>query len=58
MESQLETNTPTADYMNFFEFQVTPEDEQQIRNLPKLPAICQFLAIFKSVLRINMNSSY
>ena len=42
-------------YMNFFEYEVTPEDIQELRNQPKLVAICQFMGIFKNVLRLNLN---
>ena len=46
------------DYQNNlspFQFEVTPQEEEELRNLPKLPAICQFMAIFKNVLKLNMN---
>ena len=41
--------------MNFFEFEVSPEQELELRNQPKLVYICQFMGIFKNVLRLNLN---
>ena len=38
-----------------FEFEVTPREEEELRRLPKLPAVCQFMAIFKNVLKLNVN---
>lgn len=46
-----------SDYQNIYDFEVTPEDEHLVKNLPKVPAICQFMIIFKNVLKLNTNLS-
>jgi hypothetical protein len=51
----MDTNNSTPSYMNYFEYEVSPEEEVELRNQPKLVFICQFLGIFKNVLRLNLN---
>ena len=41
---------------NIYEFEVTVEDEHLVKNLPKLPAVCQFMSLFKNVLKINISN--
>jgi hypothetical protein len=55
MDTSTQYSTPA--YMNFFEFEVTPEEEHELRNQPKLIFVCQFMGIFKNVLRLNLNRS-
>ena len=44
-----------SDLQNIYEYEVAPEDEHMVKNLPKVAAICQFMSIFKNVLKINGN---
>ena len=44
-------------YKNIYDFEVTPEEEHALRNLPKLPAVCQFMSLFKHVLKVGGNES-
>jgi hypothetical protein len=38
--------------------EVTPAEAAELRNLPKLPAICQFMSLFRHVLRINASGGH
>ena len=40
---------------NYYYTEVTAEEEEELRNLPKVAAVCQFMALFRNVLKINAN---
>ena len=37
---EINTQYSTPAYMNYFEYDVSAEEEQELRNLPKLVSIC------------------
>ena len=49
------TQVSSPTYMDYFQFEVSQNDEQELKNLPKLVSIVQFMGIFRNVLRLNLN---